>query len=78
MSALDDFRRDLRALLKEHGATINAECGESSDLYGVYDRHISVTLPEQGRPWGREHRLYDAWSVGAPDLGIDEQEDTHQ
>ena len=36
------FRRAFRKLLEDHGASIEAECDDCSDLHGVTGEHMVV------------------------------------
>jgi hypothetical protein len=39
-----DLKSELKALLKRHNASIEFDCGEGSDTYGIYDERIVVTV----------------------------------
>ena len=40
---MNDFQRELLALLEKHGATISWGCDSCSDLHGVTGEHMRVT-----------------------------------
>lgn len=56
----DRFMQELNDLLKKYDATIDAECGEASDLHGVYDEHMVVVFG-----YHEQHRISNDWSVRA-------------
>ncbi len=62
MKNANEFKAKLRALLAEYNASIGFECGEASDLHGVYDERIIVMIGDT------EHVLADGYCVEARDL----------
>lgn len=40
----NDFLMELRDLLLKHNASIRFDCGDASDLHGVYDERIVVKV----------------------------------
>jgi len=59
MSEIEEFKKELKALLEKHNATIGFDC---SDTYGTYDANISVSV---GKIYTR---LADGWNVDSTDL----------
>ncbi len=59
---VEKFLEELHALLDKYDATIHVGYGEYSDMHGVYDQHISVSI-------GREtvHRI-DDWYLDRSNL----------
>lgn len=41
------FKQELKELLKKYNATIGFECADCSDLHGVYDERIVVSVKEK-------------------------------
>ena len=41
---IDEFKNKLSDLLNEYGAEISFDCGECSDMHGIYDPKIVVTI----------------------------------
>lgn len=39
-----EFLGKLKALLQEYDASIDWTCSECSDLHGVYDDHLEITI----------------------------------
>lgn len=39
-----EFLTELKALMEKYNATIDWRCDSNSDLYGVYDSHIEISL----------------------------------
>lgn len=39
-----EFLAKLKALLKEYDASIDWTCSDCSDLHGVYDDHLEITI----------------------------------
>ena len=40
----EEFKKELKALLEKHNATIDWVCHECSDLMGVYDSHLEIDI----------------------------------
>ena len=59
---MEQFKKELKELLAKYDATIAFECGECSDLHGVYDEKI---VAEVG---GKEITLSDGYYVQSSDL----------
>lgn len=64
----DNFKKDLKVLLKKHEATIVFMLGEGSDTHGLYDEAIGVQFLEdlkkgdRYRSWSPEEKLSDGYS----------------
>jgi hypothetical protein len=46
-----ELKKELKALLKKHNATIQFECADCSDLHGVYDERIEIVVREDPKRW---------------------------
>lgn len=42
-----EFKAELKALLAKYSASISFECGESSDLHGIYNPRISAWVDKK-------------------------------
>lgn len=42
--SIDEFKAKLSDLLNSYGAEISFDCADCSDLYGIYDPKIVVTI----------------------------------
>lgn len=40
----EEFKKELKALLEKHNATIDWVCHECSDLMGIYDSHLEIDI----------------------------------
>ena len=56
------FLNDLKVLLAKHKADIGFDCGDGSDLYGLYDEHVTAEID------GTKIRLVSGWVVDASGL----------
>jgi len=64
VTKLDDFKRELAALLDKYGASIEFVVDECSDTYGLYGERQTVHF-HGDRDF---HTLETGWSVSASDL----------
>ena len=59
---MNEFLKELKALLSKHNATIGFDVDDCSDLHGVYGEHIFVTVGEEVKDF--KH----SWSLDASDI----------
>jgi len=62
MSNADDFKKELKVLLKKYNATISFNVNEYSDTYGLHDERIEVDIDR------KTTLLADGWGVDQSDL----------
>lgn len=60
---IQDFKQELKTLLKKHNACINVGYGDGTDIYGIYDEHLVLELA--GLP---TVRLAETWYLHHTDL----------
>jgi len=71
---LNNFKKDLKALLKKYEAGLSFMVGEGSDTHGLYDEAIGVQFLEplkkgnRYRGWSDDIALSDGWGCTAGDL----------
>ncbi len=58
---MDDFKKELKALLDKYKAEIGFDCDECSDLHGVTGEHMYVRV-------GDREEKFDTWSLEGFDL----------
>ena len=46
-SNTEDFKRELKQLLKKYRASIGFDCGSGSDTHGLYDDHMYIRIGEE-------------------------------
>jgi hypothetical protein len=50
-TSLTNLKAELKDLLERYDATIQFECADCSDLHGVYDAKLQVTVRESKKSW---------------------------
>lgn len=64
----EEFLSKLEALLREYEASIEADCGEGSDMHGIQEEMMTINV---GR-WDQRGRVVvkvcDGWEFTADDL----------
>ena len=59
-SNTEDFKRELKQLLKKYHASIGFDCSESSDLYGVHGEYMYIRKGKEketvANGWNFNHR----------------------
>lgn len=73
MSKANEFKKELKALLKKYDATIGFNVGESSDTHGLYNERLEVQFSElrEGANFKtvvETKELVKGWDVGYIDL----------
>ena len=63
MSKINDFKKDLRDLLTKYDASIDFDCDDCSDTYGITGDHLGVCFDGQN-----VIKLNSGWSIDASDL----------
>ena len=65
-----EFRGELKALLKKHGASISFSVSDCSDTYGLYDECLVVDFDPNNQPrnYSPPSKLVDGWCVAEEDL----------
>jgi hypothetical protein len=63
---VEEFLKELQALLEKHKASINFHCGDGSDTHGIYDEGIEVTVGL----WPDEqlYKFKHTWGIDALDV----------
>ena len=61
-SKIDEFKKELKALLKKYNANIYFWCDESSDLLGINDEQMKVTID------GKHYLLADGYEIDVYEL----------
>lgn len=61
---VNDFKKDLKAVLKKHNAYLSYEASSCSDFHGISDQRLSVIDNTNNK----EHRLVNESYVDATDL----------
>jgi hypothetical protein len=64
----DEFRLELKALLKKHNAFICFSVGECSDTHGLYDEKMVIGQTIPGTLQEIDLFEVDGWSIGSNDL----------
>ena len=57
-----EFLAKLKNLLAEYNASIDFECDDCSDLYGIYDPHICISIGK------KDIKNIEGWGVDATSL----------
>ncbi len=63
---MEEFLKELQALLEKHKASINFDCEDSSDTHGIYGAGIEVTVglwPDEKR-----YKFKYTWGIDALDV----------
>lgn len=69
MKKINEFKKELKELLKKYNASISFDCGSGSDLHGVYGEKLSVQfLGENRRKIEEVHTLAQGYNVDQSDL----------
>ena len=63
-SRVAEAKKKIAVILDEYNLSIDAGCGDSSDMHGVHDEHMIL----HDRTTNTEHRVCDGWSIEACDL----------
>ena len=74
MSNLNEFKKELKALLLKYDASIDVGYSDCSDLYGVNDRHLLITVPPtiNGKSTGQgiPRKLCDGWELYEDEIEV--------
>ena len=62
MNKIEQFKIELKALLKKYDASIFFDCSPCSDTYGLYDEKIVIHINH------KDTTLAKGWGVNAEDL----------
>lgn len=66
MSNINNFKMELKELLKKYNASISFSVGECSDTHGLYDEKMVLTINENSREEESEH--INGWDVSSHEL----------
>ena len=77
VSTLNEFKKELKALLDKYNASIEVGCSDCSDLHGVYDKHLLVTVPPimegKSASQGIPKVLCDGWELYEDEIELDDK-----
>lgn len=62
MDKLSEFKKELKQLLEKYDAVIYWECGEGSDLWGIYGETMKVSIGKD------EYTLTEDGGISKEDL----------
>ena len=73
MAKIDDFKKDLQALLKKYDASISFNVGDGSDTHGLYNERMEVEFYElregaRFKTHAQTEELAKGWGVDSSDL----------
>jgi hypothetical protein len=57
-----EFKKELKELLAKYNASIDWDCGDGSDTYGIYGETMSIDVD------GKTEKICDGWSIESADL----------
>jgi hypothetical protein len=63
---MEEFLKELQALLEKHKAAINFDCCSSSDTHGIHDAGIEVTVGLW--PDKQSYKFKYVWGIDALDV----------
>ena len=61
---IDNFKKELKQLLKKYNASIYFNCGENSDTHGLYDEKMVIDIDIDNKDFFE----CDGWVIDQSDL----------